>query len=367
MLRRLYVHNYRTLVDFEWEPPPVCALVGDNGSGKSAIFEVLCLLVDVVAAGKRYEETGFPATVTGWALEKTQRIELELEIGGERYRYFVGYRLDGRRGTIEETLSAGGELLYRAQEGRVELFGDPTGATTRTTIPFDRRRSFLAVIEPRPDNQRIIAFRSALAAMSLIKPDPLRLGGPAGEEVAAPDRDLSNFASWYRLGVQQEPEATLRLREDLRAVLPGFVQLRLEALSPEVKDLKVRFEFDGRTHELSWSKLSDGQRLLVALYGALRLGLERASLIALDEIENYVAPAEIQPWLRAVVDLTAERGGQLIVISHHPESVDYLAADAVWRMSLGANGASRIVRLEPDRDAGERAYDLVRERQNDDD
>jgi predicted ATPase len=40
MLRRIYVHNYRTFVSFEWRPPLACVLVGDNGSGKSALLDV---------------------------------------------------------------------------------------------------------------------------------------------------------------------------------------------------------------------------------------------------------------------------------------------------------------------------------------
>jgi predicted ATPase len=37
MLKRIYIHNYRTFVNFEWEPPPACVLVGANGVGKSAL------------------------------------------------------------------------------------------------------------------------------------------------------------------------------------------------------------------------------------------------------------------------------------------------------------------------------------------
>ena len=48
-------------------------------------------------------------------------------------------------------------------------------------------------------------------------------------------------------------------------------------------------------------------------------------------------------------------------MSHHPESINYLAADAAWRMRRDpASGHSRIERLEPDLSAGETAYDLAK-------
>lgn len=373
MLRRIHVHNYRTLVGFEWSPPAACVLVGENGSGKSALFEVLLLVRELVVEGKRIDELGFPATRTAWLDEPEQVIELELELEGRHFVYRLEARLDPSdspersRASISETLHSAEKLLYTALDGRVGLFGDIPEPDSIATFPFDRRRSFLATIEHGSNVHTLATFRDALAAMWTFKPDPLRIGGAATHEARRLDRDLGNFANWYRTKVQEDFGAATRLRDDLVKALPGFSQLRLEAISTEARALRVKFDFASSTHEIGWDELSEGQRLLVVLYGVLRFGLEHARLIALDEAENYVAPEEIQPWLRAMVHAAAEGNRQLIVISHHRESIDYLAADAAWRMSRDpASGASRIERLEPDRDAGETAYDLVRQRRPDD-
>ncbi|MFH0899189.1 MAG: AAA family ATPase [Pseudomonadota bacterium] len=363
MLKRIYVHNYRTFVNFEWKLPRACVLVGENGAGKSALIEVLCLLQDVAADSRLFEETGFPSTRTAWLKEPEQTIEVDIDHAGESFRYRLGYRLDNGSSTIREELSAGGTVIYRSDGGRVELFAD----TARTTIPFDRRRSFLALLEPRPDSLRMTTFRDAIRSIWAIKPDPRRIGGPAAAEAVWLERDLSNFAEWYRARVQEDPDAAAALRTDLQNVVHGFSQLRLEPISAEIKDLRIRFSFGDKTHELGWSKLSDGQRLLVALYGLARFALKDSGLTALDEIENYVAPSEIQPWLRLVGDMASEGNKQLLVVSHHPESINYLAADAVWRMWRDpAGGHCRIEQIEPDRSAGEVAYDLVKLGRQDD-
>jgi ABC-type multidrug transport system ATPase subunit len=88
--------------------------------------------------------------------------------------------------------------------------------------------------------------------------------------------------------------------------------------------------------------------------------------LILDEVENYVAPGEIQPFFRKLLDAAAEANKQVIVISHHPESIDYLAADSVyrlWRDPIG--GHTRIGKLEPDLDSGETAYARVKRGESD--
>lgn len=361
MFSRIYVHNFRTFVNFEWKPPRACVLVGENGAGKSALTEVLRLLQDLVVKGVTVGEVVSPSDRTAWLNEPDMVVELDVERGDDSFRYRLSLSPEQGLMNLREELHGRGGLLYRAQGGQVELFGDDAAPQPRTIIPFASVRSFLSALEPRHDNKRIVAFRQEVASMWLMKPDPLRFGGVAEEESAFLQRDLSNFASWYRKVSSEDPDAADALRADLRRALAGFVSLRFEPISAEVKDLRARFSFGGKTHELGWRMLSDGQRLLVALFGMLRFGLTKASVIALDECENFVAPSEIQPWLWAVRDATAERGQQLLVISHHPESINYMAADAAWRMWRDRQGGhSRIARLEPDLDVGENAYDLVK-------
>ena len=356
MLKRIHIHNYKTFVNFEWSPPQVCALAGENGSGKTAFIETLWAIRELVVEGKRIDETVLPASRTAWLTEPAQIVELELDHDGNHFVYRLECLQGQRTPEVRERLAASSVDLYRSGDGKVELFGDAPLPTPRTTIPFERRRSFLAVLEGRQDNRRIVAFRAAIEAMWRLKPDPARMNSAAAAESDWLAPDLSNFAGWYRAKVQEDPESSAALQLDLRSALVGFAQLRLEALTQRTRELRARFDFGKTTHELSWSELSEGQRLLIALHGFLRFAVKHATVLLLDEIENYVALPEIQPWLRGVVDTMSSKDGQLIVVSHHPESIDYLAADAVWVMSRDRlAGHTRIARLEPDRDAGETA------------
>ena len=70
---------------------------------------------------------------------------------------------------------------------------------------------------------------------------------------------------------------------------------------------------------LFFEQLSDGERMLIALYmlrAALKTGAART--VQIDEADNYVGLPELQPWLLSTRELLDEEH-QLILISHHPE------------------------------------------------
>ena len=46
MIRRLYVDNFRSLVDFTWEPGKECLVLGYNGNGKTSALEALNILMN---------------------------------------------------------------------------------------------------------------------------------------------------------------------------------------------------------------------------------------------------------------------------------------------------------------------------------
>ena len=64
--------------------------------------------------------------------------------------------------------------------------------------------------------------------------------------------------------------------------------------------------------------------------------------VCIDEPDNFVATREIQPWLTEIKDRCLEGSGQALLISHHPEIVDYLgAAYGTW-VERGPNAPTRL-------------------------
>ena len=131
----------------------------------------------------------------------------------------------------------------------------------------------------------------------------------------------------------------------LKAALPGFDSLSLRESGEDIRVLKALFARPGggKPLVLDFGELSDGQKMLIALY-TLILGLkdERISLF-IDEPDNFIALREIQPWLSNVADAMGESLEQVVLISHHPEIINYLGnAHGRW-LERDAQGPVRVV------------------------
>ena len=142
-----------------------------------------------------------------------------------------------------------------------------------------------------------------------------------------------------------------KLFEALRETLPGFDSINLVKSGKDARVVEVLFHGESRKRKpdpYGFGQLSDGQRALVALYSLIFLNRTPHTCLFLDEPDNYLALREIQPWLVAAGDQCGDTLSQVVVASHHPVTIDYLAgAKGRWFYRDG-NGPVRVSD-EPDR------------------
>jgi len=81
--------------------------------------------------------------------------------------------------------------------------------------------------------------------------------------------------------------------------------------------------------------------MLIGLYMVLHFVIAKGQTVILDEPDNFVSLREIQPWLLAAEDAVEESKGQLILISHHPEIMNYWAREYGLLFSREENGHVR--------------------------
>jgi ATPase subunit of ABC transporter with duplicated ATPase domains len=96
-----------------------------------------------------------------------------------------------------------------------------------------------------------------------------------------------------------------------------------------------------------FSELSDGQRQLIVLYSLLYVVRGEGYSLFLDEPDNYLALREVQPWLASVEDACGESISQAVLISHHPEIIDYLSGAACRWFDRPDNGPTRVMDQSP--------------------
>ena len=133
----------------------------------------------------------------------------------------------------------------------------------------------------------------------------------------------------------------------LKLVLDGFDHFRFESYGAKHRLLKIYFKDDqGQSVGYNYNELSDGQKMLIALYSLLyaaRADSKFNYTLLIDEPGNFLALPEIQPWLIELYDDCMEQRLQALLISHHPEFINYLLASPVgYWFERSSNGPTRV-------------------------
>lgn len=345
MLKRIYVDNFRCLVNFELKFGRVNLLLGGNGTGKTTVIEVLYRLQQFLAGNAKVLGSFPSADLTRWQSNPSQRFELELQAGQSAYGYALVIEHDEERRKARvksETLTMDGNKLFHFQEGIAELYHDDL--TPGPQYPFDWTQSGVGVLQPRPDNKNLTRFRKELQKVIIASPHPMRMSSESREEEGQLSRHMENFVSWYRYLSQEHQGAMLSIFQELKQVIPGFNSFSIKE-SGEARVLKVLFDRpggNGRPLTYDFSELSDGQKVLVALY-ALLFGLKDEGIsLFIDEPDNFVALREIQPWLSALTDSCGDGVEQAVLISHHPDIIDHLSLSSGRWFDRDSNAPARV-------------------------
>lgn len=336
MFKRIYIDNYKSLVNFDLRLQDLTLLFGQNGAGKTAVLDVVYALRRLLEGAARVTDRDIfpPSSLTRWQERDVQRFRLEAELEGDAFEYRLDVEHDrrGRRARIVlERLSKSGGLLFEFAGGDVRLYRDDH--SEGPTFKADWRESALARVAPVEDNLALTRFVEFIRGVLVCRLNPPALGSEAAGEEPILARDARNFVEWYRHLLQERPHLYHEYVDVLGRSLGGLRGLALEKAGIDTRVLSAVFGEADEGHRYGFHELSDGQRALIVLYAITLLTVEGTALF-IDEPVNYVGLREIQPWLMALADSCGNQIGQAVLCSHHPEVIDYLGGDRgvlLWR------------------------------------
>lgn len=362
MITRLYADNFRCLSNFELKLGSMALLVGDNGTGKSSVLAVIERLCRIASDPAADLAALLPGTSrTRWDRRPEQTFELDLTLGGRDYRYALRVTHAspvGRPRIVAESLHHGESALYEFANGEA-TYTLPIGRKVSYHSNSFSDRSLLATYPP-VDGYEGTTVRHALSRFQLLHFDPRRMTSEATSEVSVLAADAHDFARWYLGFVTSDPGAQSSLFALLEKVVPGFQTLRFVS-TPEGRLLEAVFSTGSERYSLRFDELSDGQRTLIALYALLPGITSHGNVIWIDEPVNHIALGEIQPWLFEALE-RLDAGGQIVLVSHHPDLIDFMAAREAIVFHRPHGGPTRVMPLTVDRDEALRASDVIRKR-----
>lgn len=330
MIDYLYANNYKSLVNFRIEFSKLDLLLGKNGSGKSNIFGLIFSLVEMIKGKPDAINTFLSnSTLTRWMKSDIQTFELGLSEGKHKYVYRVEIeqKKDIHKGIISfEQVSRDGQILYQMENGTSILYDDDMIGTPVLT---DRTISGISYVPDDGKHSFIMEFKSIAFGIIFCSPDPKAMMGNVEKEELGAKVNFSNIASIYSGILQTDTEVYGDLMKVLRDINPHLCRYKI-AMNQMGRFLVAEYKYNDILIDYYFNELSEGEKMTFALYLILYGFIKKGYTVLLDEPDNYLSLREIQPWCSEIESEVKEKG-QCILISHHPEIIDYLAkTNGIW-------------------------------------
>ena len=324
MIKRLYIHNFRCLENFDLpiQGQSSVLLIGKNGAGKTTVGFALEILQRIARGTNRVGELVKSKDFAGGRTDVPIRLEIEIELGKQLYGYQVAFELpDGFRElrVREERLSVDGKAIYNRELATVHL--TKSGISKEATFSIDWHLVALPIIQQLPEENPVNTFKEWLSRILILRPIPSLILGHSQEETLQPNIDAANIGAWFAGMVAHAPAAYSAIEKYLKQVMPDLDDIKNPLVGPDSRSLSVQFSNEKGSLKVPFADLSDGEKCFII--SALVLAANRTYgplLCFWDEPDNYLAPSEVGHFVIALRE-SFQTGGQFIATSHNMEAI----------------------------------------------
>ncbi len=325
VIRRLYVHNFRCLENFELpiSGQSSALLIGKNGAGKTTVGLALEILHRIARGTNRVGDLVKPKDLARGRTDVPMRFEIEVELETRIYGYAIAFELP--RGfkelrVFEEKLTVGGQAVYSREVANVRLAR--TGQDKEANFLIDWHLVALPIIQQQSKNDPLFVFKQWLARMLILRPMPGLILGDSKEETLEPAPQVTDFGAWFSGLLAYAPSAYTKIDEYLKQVMPDLKDIKNPSVGTDARSLVVQFSSNEQgSITLPFEDLSDGEKCFMICALVLAANDAYGPLFCFwDEPDNYLALSEVGHLVLALRK-AFQTGGQFIATSHNPEAI----------------------------------------------
>ncbi|MBS1824895.1 MAG: AAA family ATPase [Acidobacteria bacterium] len=364
MIRRIYVHNFRCLENFDLSLAghSSALLIGKNGSGKTTVGKALEIFQRIARGTNRVGDLVKPSDLSRGRADAPVRFTLEVDIAGRLFDFTLALELpDGFRELriLEEDLKCEGKTVYTRQGSQVSL--PKTEGDALAKFHIDWHLVALPIVQEASQGSPILVLKQWLARMVIVQPIPPLIKGDSEVETLEPDKECTKLAAWFAGLMAYSPSAYSKIDNLLRQVMPDFKDIRNPLVGKDARSLEIQFAKEGAVLKVPFADLSDGEKCF--LIGAMVTASDQSYgplFCFWDEPDNYLAPDEIGHF---IIDMRHCFGssGQWLATSHNPEAITRFADENTFLLYRNSHMEPTIVRPLSDLDIkGDLAGALVR-------
>ena len=258
MLKRIYIDNFRCLVNFELSVNSINLFLGSNGTGKSTVFDVLRKIQAFVSGDGKVNTIFKPLDCTRWQTSVIQSFELEIEGNGGTYKYELAIQHDReqdinvKRTRVKyERLWFDNQPLLKFELGEVQLYHDNNSEVQK--YPFDLFQSMLSLFVSKND-RNLAWFKKRMERFIILKINPARMVSISKQEENRLSYTMENYVSWYRY-LSQDQGKILELTTTLKEIFEGFAYFKFVSVGQKSLILKLFFSLENDRNKLVEYKL----------------------------------------------------------------------------------------------------------------
>lgn len=324
VIRRLYIHNFRCLENFELplSGQSSLLLIGNNGSGKTTIGLALEILQKLARGTNRVADLVKPKDLSYGRTGVPMRFEIEVQVQSQTYQYAIAFELpDGFKELriFQEKLAVDGRPVFARELAQVHLARNAQDADTSFRI--DWHLAALPIVQLPSNNDPISTFRQWLGRMLILRPIPSVIRGESEQETLQPNPQVTNFGAWFSGLLAHAPAAYTKIDEYLKQVMPDLKDIKNPLVGKDARSLTVQFANEQGSITLPFEDLSDGEKCFMVCALVIAENHAYGPLLCFwDEPDNYLAPSEVGHTILAL-RRAFESGGQFIATSHNSEGI----------------------------------------------
>jgi ABC-type Mn2+/Zn2+ transport system ATPase subunit len=324
VIRRLYIHNFRCLENFELPVSglPSVLLIGKNGSGKTTVGLALEILQKIARDTNRVGDLVKPKDFARGRADVPMRFEIEVDLAGKVYAYAIAFEFpEGFKElrVLEEKLTVDGKPVLTREVAQVHLA--KSGQDKEAHFPIDWHLVALPIIQQQSSNHPLIVFKQWLSRMLILRPIPGLISGSSTGETLQPNPQVTDFGAWFTGLLAYAPSEYKTIDEYLRQVMPDLKDIKNPLVGTDSRSLVVQFSNAQGTVQLPFGDLSDGEKCFMICALVLAANRSYGPLVCFwDEPDTYLAINEVGHFVVALRS-AFQSGGQFIATSHNDEAI----------------------------------------------
>lgn len=363
MIKTVRIQNFKAIRDsHSIRFSDLSVFIGNNGSGKSSVFEALQLLQQAVTTdlteafgrwgglenirhyGAAYGRT--LTTETGYTKDFAPiTIELACRIDKQNYRYAVAFNTTRERDAYvveSESLYVGKRQIFSARLDSNLGFGEVEFALSETETALQSSND-TSVIGPKM--LRYVATRLFIGGITIQLPEECKrlreyiinwqflnlnahvMGLPttvvrSAVEPLHLDDQGRNIAEYVRR-ISNDPDRFNSLLDKMRFVLPYASDIQTYTTEDFDRKIQLRLYEEGQQTPIPGWLFSSGTLRILALLAVLN-NPQQPTALFIDEIENGLDPRTTALLMEELKRFIYHEGLQVIATTHSPYFLDLL-------------------------------------------